>query len=167
MYYLMQFFRMSETKRRISFSFAAFFFGPAYLLYRKMWKEGVVTGVLTMLLAVPGLMGTIAYYNPDFFGSMPLGWLNPAITVCDVLSAVLRVALALFSLSLYEKHAKGRIERVCTQVADGPQRAEALARSGGTSMLAAVLYFGVLMMLEVAFFYMAGPAFLNALMMGF
>ena len=29
MYYLMQFFRMSETKRRISFSFAAFFFGPA------------------------------------------------------------------------------------------------------------------------------------------
>ena len=167
MYYLMQFFRMSETKRRISFSFAAFFFGPAYLLYRKMWKEGVVTGVLTMLLAVPGLMGTIAYYNPDFFGSMPLGWLTPAITVCDVLSAVLRVALALFSLSLYEKHAKGRIERVCTQVADGPQRAEALARSGGTSMLAAVLYFGVLMMLEVAFFYMAGPAFLNALMMGF
>ena len=62
---------------------------------------------------------------------------------------------------------KAAVERVCTQVADGPQRAEALARSGGTSMLAAVLYFGVLMMLEVAFFYMAGPAFLNALMMGF
>ena len=102
---------------------------------------------------------------------MPLGWLNPAITVCDVLSAVLRVALALFSLSLYEKHAKGRIERVCTQVADGPQRAEALARSGGTSMLAAGLFFGGLMMLGGArrsgLCYMAGPAFLNALMMGF
>ena len=34
-------------------------------------------------------------------------------------------------------------------------------------MLAAVLYFGGLMMLEVAVFDMAGPAFLNALMMGF
>ena len=42
MYYLMQFFPHERDKRRISFSFAAFFFGPAYLLYRKMWKEGVV-----------------------------------------------------------------------------------------------------------------------------
>ena len=36
MYYLMQFFRMSETKQKVTLSLSAFLFGPAYLFYRKM-----------------------------------------------------------------------------------------------------------------------------------
>lgn len=167
MYYLMQFFRMSETRRRVAFSFSAFFFGPAYLLYRKMWKEGILVGVVTILLAIPGLMATVATYNPGFFGSLPLGWLLPAITVCDILSAVVRVLLALFALSLYEKHAKNRIQAVYAQVADQAQRTDALARSGGTNILAAVLYFAVLLLVEMAFFNMAGPAFFNTLLLNF
>lgn len=164
MYYLMQFFRMSETRRRISFSFSAFFFGPAYLLYRKMWKEGIAVAVLSLLLYLPSLTATIAYYNPGFFGDLPLGWLPTAATVADIANWALRVLLALFAVSLYEKHAKARITDICARCPEGPERTEALSRSGGTNLLAAVLYVGILALLEVAFFYMAGPAFFNLMM---
>lgn len=161
MYYLMQFFRMSETKHRVTFSFSAFFFGPAFLLYRKMWKEGIAAAALTLLFYLPTMLTTIAYYNADLFGNMPLGWLPMASTIGEFASWGLRVLLALFSVSLYEKHAKNRIEAICRQCPEGPERTEALARSGGTNVLAAILYIGILALLEVAILYMATPAFLE------
>ncbi|EFB76010.1 hypothetical protein SUBVAR_05790 [Subdoligranulum variabile DSM 15176] len=164
MYYLMQFFRMSETKHRVTFSFSAFFFGPAYLLYRKMWKEGILTGILSMLFYLPGLLDLVAYYNPGFFGPLPTGWLATAATFGEIASWALRVVLALFSVSWYEKHAKSRIETVCSQCPEGPERTEALSRSGGTNILAAILYFGLVALMEVAFLYMAGPALVNLLL---
>lgn len=163
-YYLMQFFRMSETKRRISFSFAAFFFGPAYLLYRKMWKLGIATAILSLLLYIPGLMSGVAYYNSSVFGNLPLGWLPFATTFCDMANWGLRVLLALFAVPLYEKHGRTRIEEICAQIPEGPDRTEALARSGGTNLLAAILYFCLVALLEIGFIYLAGPAFLNLVM---
>lgn len=167
MYYLMQFFRMSETKHRIAFSFSAFFFGPAYLLYRKMWKEGIALAALSLLLYIPSLMGTVAYYNAGFFGNMPVAWLSAAATVADIISWVIRILLALFALSLYEKHAKARISEICAHCPEGPERTEELSRAGGTNILAAILYFGILALVEVAFLYMAGPAFVNLMMSEF
>ena len=119
MYYLMQFFRMSETRRRITFSFSAFFFGPAYLLYRKMWREGILTGILSVLFYLPGLLDVVAYYNPGFFGSLPVGWLPAAATLGEIANWALRVVLALFAVSWYEKHAKNRIETVCSRCPRG------------------------------------------------
>lgn len=49
MYYLMQFFRMSITKQKVTVCLSAFLFGPAYLLYRKMWKEGLLTALLSIV----------------------------------------------------------------------------------------------------------------------
>ena len=41
-YYMMQFFRMQETRRKAVISFSAFFLGPFYFFYRKMWKRGLL-----------------------------------------------------------------------------------------------------------------------------
>ena len=163
MYYLMQFFRMSETRRRITFSFSAFFFGPAYLLYRKMWREGILTGILSVLFYLPGLLDVVAYYNPGFFGSLPVGWLPAAATLGEIANWALRVVLALFAVSLYERHAKTRIETVCSRCPEGPERTQELSRSGGTNVLAAILYFALVGLMEVAFLYMAGPSLINLL----
>lgn len=75
MYYLMQFFRMSETKQKVTLSLSAFLFGPAYLFYRKMWKQGLLATLVMVVLSIPGFMSIIATFNPTFFGSLPLGWL--------------------------------------------------------------------------------------------
>ena len=63
MYYLMQFFRMSMTKRKVAVCLSAFLFGPAYLLYRKMWKEGLLTALLSIVLSVPSLIAIVATFN--------------------------------------------------------------------------------------------------------
>ena len=65
MYYLMQFFRMSMTKRKVAVCLSAFLFGPAYLLYRKMWKEGLLTALLSIALSVPSLIAIVATFNPS------------------------------------------------------------------------------------------------------
>ena len=63
----------------------------------------------------------------------------------------MHVLLALFAVSLYEKHAKTRIEDICARCPEGPDRTEALGRSGGTSLAAAILYFAVLFLVETIF----------------
>ncbi len=82
MYYLMQFFRMSMTKQKVTVCLSAFLFGPAYLLYRKMWKEGLLTALLSIALSVPSLIAIVATFNPSLFGSMPLYWVTVAADVC-------------------------------------------------------------------------------------
>jgi hypothetical protein len=58
MYYLMQFFRMSETKQKVTLSLSAFLFGPAYLFYRKMWKQGLLA-TLVMVVAAAAYSGNV------------------------------------------------------------------------------------------------------------
>ena len=65
MYYLMQFFRMSITNRKAAVCLSAFLFGPAYLFYRKMWKEGLLTALLSIVLSVPSLIAIVATFNPS------------------------------------------------------------------------------------------------------
>ncbi len=65
MYYLMQFFRMSITKQKATVCLSAFLFGPAYLFYRKMWKEGLLTAILTIVLSIPTFIAILAIFNPS------------------------------------------------------------------------------------------------------
>ena len=80
-----------------------------------------------------------------------MGWLPAVTTVCDIANWVMHVLLALFAVSLYEKHAKARIEEICARCPEGPERTEALGRSGGTSLAAALLYFAALLLLQSVF----------------
>ena len=116
-----------------------------------MWKYGLLTAVLSLVFFVPDLMSTAVYYDADFFGAMPVGWLPAVTTVCDIANWVMHVLLALFAVSLYEKHAKARIEEICTRCPEEPGRTEALGRSGGTSLAAALLYFAALLLLQSVF----------------
>lgn len=163
-YYLMQFFRMSETKQRVTFSFAAFFFGPAYLLYRKLWKEGIATALLMMVFSLVSMLNLIAYYDAGFFGSFPIGWLPYAATVCDIGAWALRVLLGLFAVSWYQKRAKARIQDICARCPEGEARTDALLQAGGTSLPAAVLYVVVVLLFEIGLIYLSGPTFLNLVM---
>lgn len=160
-YYLMHFFRMSETKQRVTFSFSAFFFGPAYLFYRKLWKEGIVTAVLMLFFTLISTLDLIAYYDADFFGTLPIGWLPYASTICYVGSWALRVLLGLFAVSWYQKRAKARIQNIYAHCPEGEARTDALLQAGGVSVPAVVIYFVVSLVFELALLYLSGPTFLG------
>ena len=150
MYYLMQFFRMSITNRKAAVCLSAFLFGPAYLFYRKMWKEGLLTAILTIVLSIPTFIEIISVFNPSLLGAMPLGWLPVAVNVCAVASWALNIILGLFAVSWYRREAKKNIDRIYADYPDGEARTDALLQKGGTNLLAALLYFGIMLLLCLA-----------------
>lgn len=161
MYYLMQFFRMSITKRKAAVCLSAFLFGPAYLLYRKMWKEGLLTAILTIVLSIPTFIEIISVFNPSLLGAMPLGWLPAAVNVCAVASWALNIILGLFAVSWYRREAKKNIDRIYADYPDGEARTDALLQKGGTNLLAALLYFGIMLLLASLVINLAGPGFVQ------
>ena len=161
MYYLMQFFRMSMTKQKVTVCLSAFLFGPAYLLYRKMWKEGLLTAILTIVLSIPTFIEIISVFNPSLLGAMPLGWLPAAVNVCAVASWALNIILGLFAVSWYRREAKKNIDRIYADYPDGEARTDALLQKGGTNLLAALLYFGIMLLLASLVINLAGPGFVQ------
>ena len=161
MYYLMQFFRMSITNRNAAVCLSAFLFGPAYLFYRKMWKEGLLTAILTIVLSIPTFIEIISVFNPSLLGAMPLGWLPAAVNVCAVASWALNIILGLFAVSWYRREAKKNIDRIYADYPDGEARTDALLQKGGTNLLAALLYFGIMLLLASLVINLAGPGFVQ------
>ena len=161
MYYLMQFFRMSITNRKAAVCLSAFLFGPAYLFYRKMWKEGLLTAILTIVLSIPTFIEIISAFNPSLLGAMPLGWLPAAVNVCAVASWALNIILGLFAVSWYRREAKKNIDRIYADYPDGEARTEAQLQKGGTNLLAALLYFGIMLLLASLVINLAGPGFIQ------
>ena len=161
MYYLMQFFRMSITNRKAAICLSAFLFGPAYLFYRKMWKEGLLTAILTIVLSIPTFIEIISVFNPSLLGAMPLGWLPAAVNVCAVASWALNIILGLFAVSWYRREAKKNIDRIYADYPDGEARTNALLQKGGTNLLAALLYFGIMLLLASLVINLAGPGFVQ------
>ena len=161
MYYLMQFFRMSITNRKAAVCLSAFLFGPAYLFYRKMWKEGLLTAILTIVLSIPTFIEIISVFNPSLLGAMPLGWLPAAVNVCAVASWALSIILGLFAVSWYRREAKKNIDRIYADYPDGEARTDALLQKGGTNLLAALLYFGIMLLLASLVINLAGPGFVQ------
>ena len=161
MYYLMQFFRMSITNRKAAVCLSAFLFGPAYLFYRKMWKEGLLTAILTIVLSIPTFIEIISVFNPSLLGAMPLGWLPTAVNICAVASWALNIILGLFAVSWYRREAKKNIDRIYADYPDGEARTDALLQKGGTNLLAALLYFGIMLLLASLVINLAGPGFVQ------
>ena len=161
MYYLMQFFRMSMTKQKVAVCLSAFLFGPAYLLYRKMWKEGLLTALLSIVLSVPSLIAIVATFNPSLFGSMPLHWVPVAADVCAIADWIVRILLGLFSVWLYRNASKKNIDKIYSEYPEGDARTDALLQKGGTSIWAALLYFGIVLLLSSLVINLAGPGFVQ------
>ena len=59
---------------------------------------------------------------------------------------------------------KAQIEEIYMACPEGDGRTELLVQRGGTNLLAALLYFGIMCLLQVAILYMAGPSAIQYLM---
>lgn len=165
LYYLMQFFRMEKTGRKITFCFSAFLLGPVYFFYRKMWKQGIAMALVQLVLYTPLALLVLQQYNPAVLGGMLTGaaWLEPAVFVCDILWCAVKVFMGLSAVAWYQKTAKCRIADICARYPDEQERARELSQQGGTSILLVVLYYGITALMTVGFMYLAGPAFVRYL----
>ena len=90
-------------------------------------------------------------FNPTFFGSLPLGWLPAAYTIGEIGIWAFKVILGMFAVSWYHDSSKAQIEEIYMACPEGDGRTELLVQRGGTNLLAALLYFGIMCLLQVAY----------------
>lgn len=144
-YYLMQFFRMSETRRKFGVSVSALLFGPVYFFYRKMWREGALFTALTLLLNLPSMLARLAQAGVQPVASWSMPWLETALNIGYFGGWALNFVMCFFAVYWYKQTASRRIRAIYAQVPDGPDRTDALILTGGTSLPAAFLCFALLM----------------------
>ena len=155
---MMQFFRMQETRRKAVISFSAFFLGPFYFFYRKMWKQGVLFALLDFIVTLPSLLYLMAVSGAEWMVGMPFLRLIPtAMQVCYVLNFIQMVIRGLFAVYWYKKESERRIHRVYDRCPEGPQRSDALAATGGTSWAAVFIYLGVYIVKNRITAFRSGP----------
>lgn len=156
-FYLMQFFRMSLTKRRWGTCFSAFLFGPVYFFYRKMWAEGIRFSLLLLALEVPSIMALLADAGIAPFAGWSMGWLPMLTEVCYVATWVVRVLMGMFAVYWYKQSAARRIKAIYEHIPEGPDRADALMFTGGTSLPAVLVYLVAYFVLASALAALVGP----------
>lgn len=157
LYYLMQFFRLEQTKHKASVSFSAFFFGPVYFFYRKMWKQGVIFTLITLVLMVPSVLALMAISGSTLVAGLNISTLGTVMTVFSVLDCAQMVFRSAFAAHWYKTGAGKRIHTICDSIPAGESRTDALVVSGGTSFLAVILYFVAFMALSVGLANLLGP----------
>lgn len=157
LYYLMQFFRMSETKRKTTVSFSAFLLGPIYFFYRKMWKLGALFTVLETLLTVPSVVYLLAVSDAPLLAGLSLAWLPNAMNVCYLADWALKVFMSLFAVYWYKQEAGRRIQAIYSAMPEGQGRTDALILQGGTSFAAVVVYIAATIAVGFALSFLLGP----------
>ena len=143
LYYLMQFVRMEQTKHKIGMSFAAFFLGPIYFFYRKMWKLGALFAVLDVAVTIPTYLALLVISDASIVSGMSTSWILPAMDVCAIVGWAVMILRAIFAGYWYKKTCTARIRAIYDRIPEGQDRQDMLALRGGVSVPAVVIYLAV------------------------
>ena len=145
----MQFFRMQETKRKVSISLSALLLGPIYFFYRKMWKQAFLFAGLDLLATLPTYLVMLVVSDAAVVQGMPTDWLLPAMDVCAVISWVVMVVRGLFALHWYRGTCLRRIRAIYDLAPEGTGRQDLLAMRGGVSVAAVISYLAACVALTI------------------
>ena len=132
-FYLNGFKAMKETGRKVVASFAAFFFGPFYFFYRKMWTEGLALLAINAMLRIPVVLQLMSYAGHPLAVAMPEQTLNILLAVSSTLNIVLMFLQGMFALWLYRRRGAANIRRILENSQNADPTA-ALAKAGGVSV---------------------------------
>jgi hypothetical protein len=151
-YYLPRFRKISRNNGKVSWNWAAFFFGPFWLLYRKMYSLGVIVLVLQLLQSVVNTVALKAMnlsftdnmtYN-DMYAIVLTALEKPenryffaAMFFLSIIVFTVSIALCLFGNYLYLHHCKKTIKRMRATTPD--LTAGELSLVGGTSFAVMII----------------------------
>lgn len=160
--YLMRMTQMKQRGGKMSFMLSAFFLGPFYFLYRKMWGWAAATGIVTLILLIPEVLTMLVYAANPLVAGLTFSKLDQLQTASNIAMLVFNSLCGLFALYLYQKNGAKKINRLREQADGGPIAPEKLAKAGGVSTIGVLVG---LVILIVSTYFLAnyiGPAGLNA-----
>lgn len=147
------------------FNFCAFLFGGAYLLYRKMYKKGLIFSILWIVLSAAELFAVYKVssgamnqlFSSDgavSYGQVLTGLMSLSVTdqmmlmissLCAILSLVLRIIVGFFSNRWYFLHCKGKIKKI-KEASENPQ-AE-FETKGGVNLAIAISVMAIIVFIN-------------------
>ena len=144
-YYLMNFKRMAVTGQKLAVSFSAFFFGPFYFFYRKMWLPAAVFLATDVLFAyIPQLIQFMVLGGSPLVAGLDLDLFSQVLNVLRVVNLAIQFLEGLLAVYWYRRIGEQRIARVL-QSCDSATAPAALARAGGVSLTALVVSLSVVL----------------------
>jgi len=147
-------FRKIEGGRGFTFNWAAFFFGPYWFFYRRLYKPGIIFLTLSMLVSLvfaPTLnrfvtvvesfrsYGETLYTDEAVMNSFmqEVSPLYPVVLAFFVANFAISLLSALVAYPLYKKYAESTVDRVMS-APSSDVGLSLLAKLGGTSFFSAV-----------------------------
>ena len=151
--YIPKFKAMADDKKKITFNWAAFFFSPYWLFFRKLWKAGLIFMGLMLAVALPFTSKveafTTAYqaYSEAIYTSAPAADVATALetaatAVMPVLpmigiQIVLHIVAGFIAHPLYTRSVVAKVKKLRAEFPDDRAFEAATMRKGGTSILLA------------------------------
>lgn len=152
-YFIAQFLRFAKAKAKASFSFVGFLFPEYYFFYRKMYKEGIIATILTILFTLPNMIFTfnvdnieklMGGINVSMFSaitndmSLNSSAFNMLYNVFWIGSWAFQIVCGIFANYWYYKKARKVISKA--KQSDSSQSVtEVISQKGGTSWGACIL----------------------------
>ena len=150
-YFLVNFKGMQATGRRFTACFSAFFFGPFYFFYRKLWGPALAFWVVESLLRIPVILQVMVATQNPWAAGLNATLIDALSYGCSLLNIGLMFVQGMLALDLYRKAGVKRIRAILAQTPAEQDPSAALAKAGGTSRLAlAISLVAALLLLGLA-----------------
>lgn len=135
---------------KTSFTLSAFFLGPFYFAYRKMWGWAAVALILWILAAIPGILQIMAYAGNPLIASLSAGTIDSLVLAANYVTLAVRILSGVFALYLYRKSAGKQIKALKEKAESEAQYRAALTTKGGPSIIGVVIIAVILFAISAA-----------------
>ena len=140
LYYLAQFIRFDKLKSKFSVNFSALLFPSLYFFYRKMYTQGIIYYIISLIIKLPLIYGflQVGYFDGTFlegvfseqFSSNTLEWL---VTGSNLLNTFMMFSASLFANYFYFKKAKKDILKIKNMNIEDDKKSDMIKAKGGVS----------------------------------
>lgn len=166
--YLMRFKQQAARDSKTGFMFSAFFLGPFYFAYRKMWGWAGLSFLLQILTTVPSVLLIMMSEGNPLVAGLSLTTMTNISNAVYYLGLGVQILCGVFAAYLYRKSAGKKIQALQKASTSDMEYQTSLAQKGGASVLGLLAVFGAILLLSFAITPFAGQNILDytAKMMG-
>lgn len=143
--YLPKFAKMEAGGAKISISLSAFFLGPVFFAYRKLFWQAAVCLLLFLIDFVPATLTILAQAGSPLLAGINQNVLGNVIDAVSLGILALRICMALFANYWYKQKSLADISAIKSRTPLGQSSSFQLGQKGGTSIAAVFVVVGILM----------------------
>lgn len=161
--FIPKFMMMDKTGGKVSWNWAAFFFGPFWLAYRKMWKHAIIAMLVISIIPLVFIKDITDYYQKamevtteylrsaassdektmekarqEMMDKMPEEPM--AMSASSYVEFAIRVVYALFGNFLYKAKCETVMKKAKAKTDNPEARAAYIKRKGGSSFLCVIAF---------------------------